>query len=68
MKIISWNYRGMSHPLTVLTVQNLTQSHKPNLLFPMETKMEARKLEWLGLTMGFRFWSGVDNFGYGGGL
>lgn len=34
----------------------------------METKLEARKLEWLGLTIGYRFWTDVDSEGQKGGL
>lgn len=68
MKVLNWNCRGIGYPLIVRTARLLTQSQKPTLLFIIETKMKAEKLKFLGLSLGFKFWTGIDSEGQSEGL
>jgi exonuclease III len=39
MKIISWNCQGLGNPKTVRAFKKLMQTHQPDIIFLMETKL-----------------------------
>ena len=45
MRLLSWNCRRMGQPLTIQLLSKLTRTHSPNILFLMETKTNAKKLD-----------------------
>lgn len=68
MKCLNWNYKGLGQALTVRTTKNLAQEHRVNLMFLIETKCAADKLDRLGKKIGFMHWTGVDAEGLEGGI
>jgi exonuclease III len=38
MKLLSWNCRGLGKPTAIRALKNLIQTHKPDVIFLMETK------------------------------
>lgn len=43
MKIISWNCRGLGNARAVRALGDLVKSHKPNILFLLETLSDGEK-------------------------
>jgi exonuclease III len=68
MRILSWNCRGLGNPWTVRDLCRLVKEKKPAMVFIMETKLLARKLESIKIKVGFTNLFGVDNVGKSGGL
>lgn len=53
MKLLSWNCRGLGHPLTVQVARSLARGNGINLLFLMETKCTVSSLSSLSFKLGF---------------
>lgn len=68
MIVLSWNFRGMGNPRAVLTLKDITQSHKPDIIFLCETLVHERKMEELKMKLGFSSCLSVDREGRSGGL
>ena len=45
MSALSWNCRGLRNPLIVKTLQKIVKEEDPTLVFLMETKFKATKME-----------------------
>ncbi|XP_074341816.1 uncharacterized protein LOC141679207 [Apium graveolens] len=68
MNIISWNCRGLGNARTVRALADLIKSHKPNILFLIETLAVEGTIKELSRRYGFdNYWS-VDSVGRGGEL
>jgi exonuclease III len=52
MKILSWNCRGLGQPSATRALKKLLQSHHPDVVFLMETKLQKsdfpNKLRYIG--------------------
>jgi exonuclease III len=68
MKVLSWNYRGLRNPWTIRDFWRLVKEKKPTMVFIMETKLLARKLESIKIKVDFTSCFGVDSIGKSGGL
>lgn len=66
MKILCWNTRGLGNPRGVRALHDLTRRESPYILFLMETKFVARKLEAIRLKIGMYDCIEVDSEGRGG--
>ncbi|KAG8478535.1 hypothetical protein CXB51_028292 [Gossypium anomalum] len=53
MKILSWNVRGLGSPRTVKRLKNKLRAVNPRILFLMETKLSAKRMEMVRLKCGF---------------
>ena len=67
MRCISWNYRGLGNP-EVRELHNFVKQEGLALLFVMETKIRAKRVEILQLNLGFAGCFAVDNMGLSGGI
>ncbi|XP_028061260.1 uncharacterized protein LOC114264768 [Camellia sinensis] len=68
MLIIAWNYQGMGRPLTIQNLRGLCITHRPNLVFLMETKNKSSKLERIKRCFNFAHSCYVEPVGNSGGL
>ncbi|GMI67914.1 hypothetical protein HRI_000460700 [Hibiscus trionum] len=68
MKIICWNVRGLGKPRTVNRLRNALRGSQPPILFLMETKLHARKMEKVRRRCGYPFGFDVSAEGTRGGL
>ena len=68
MSTISWNCRGLGNPRAIRALKGLIRLKEPKLVFLMETKMEARRVLKLKLTLGYPNGIAVDSTGRSGGL
>ncbi|XP_074346861.1 uncharacterized protein LOC141685668 [Apium graveolens] len=53
MNAISWNCRGLGNPRAIRALWNMVKSHKPNILFLMETLSYKERIKHLCDKMGF---------------
>ncbi|KAA3483610.1 reverse transcriptase [Gossypium australe] len=59
MKILSWNVRGLGRPRTVNRLKNKLRAINPRILFLMETKLSAKRMEKVRLNGGLYLgWNG----------
>ncbi|KAA3488136.1 reverse transcriptase [Gossypium australe] len=68
MKILSWNVRGLERPQTVLRLKNKLRAINPRILFLIETKLSAKKMELVRLKCGFEYGIDIRAMGFRGGL
>jgi exonuclease III len=68
MIALSWNCRGLGNPQTVRDLYRLVKEKRPSLVFLMETKLQAKRLEYIRVRMGFDSAFVVDSVGRSGGL
>ena len=45
MKILNWNYQGLGNSQAVLALCELVRTHKPDVIFLLETLAHVSKLE-----------------------
>ena len=55
MRCLSWNCRGLGNSRAVRSLCDLVKSHRPCILFLMETLVHEMKIEKLRIKLGF-FW------------
>ncbi|XP_074356304.1 uncharacterized protein LOC141696006 [Apium graveolens] len=68
MNAISWNCIGLGNPRTVRALWDMVKSHKPNILFLMETLSYKERIKHLCGKMGFdNHWT-VECVGRSGGI
>ena len=67
MNCLSWNCRGLGNPETVRELCKVVKQEGPALLFVMETKIQAKRVEPLKYTLGFGCCFAVDCVGLSGG-
>ncbi|KAA3453452.1 reverse transcriptase [Gossypium australe] len=58
MKILSWNVHGLGRPRTVSRLKNKLRAINSQILFLIETKLSAKKMEMVRLKCGFE--NGID--------
>ena len=68
MKILSWNCRGLGNPRAVHDLHNLVKDKGPDLVFFMETKLEAYRWEFLKRKLRYEGCFVVNPLGRSGGL
>ncbi|KAA3486448.1 reverse transcriptase [Gossypium australe] len=68
MKILSWNVRGLGRPRTVSRLKNKLQAINPRILFLIETKLSAKKMEMVRLKCGYENGIDIGSIGSRGGL
>ncbi|XP_059436330.1 uncharacterized protein LOC132169290 [Corylus avellana] len=68
MRAISWNCRRLGNPETVRDLCHMVKEKKPLLVFLMETKMNAKKMEFVRIKLKFDNMFAVDSVGRSGGL
>ena len=68
MSCISWNCRGLGNPEAVQELRNIVKQELPLLLFVMETKISAKRVESLQHSLGFAGCFAVSSTGLSGGI
>ncbi|KAA3453717.1 reverse transcriptase [Gossypium australe] len=68
MKILSWNVRGLGNPRTVNRLKNKLRVINPRILFLIETKLSAKKMEMVRLKCGFENGIDIGSIGSRGGV
>lgn len=68
MTQISWNCRGVAAPSTVRELKELCKTHKPAILFLMETRASVGRIEKVRRRLHFQQCFSVDSIGLSGGL
>jgi exonuclease III len=68
MNILSWNCRGLGNLRTVQELRRLVKEKKPKIVFLMETKARAKRMEIVRSQLGFEHMLVVDSVGKSGGL
>ena len=68
MSCLSWNCRGLGNPSTVRELRSVVKQEVPRLLFVMETKISAKRVEALQNQLGFAGCFAVDSRGLSGGI
>lgn len=68
MNILSWNCRGLGHPLAISTIRELVRVHKPSVIFLFETLASKNKVEEIRSRINFKCCFVVDCVGRSGGL
>lgn len=67
-KFLSWNFRGAGSTLTQLHIKDLIETHKPELLALMETRIQSHRIKpWLQ-KVGLDGFQGVEADGYAGDI
>ena len=68
MKILSWNCQGLGNPRTVRTLQSWCWRDRPNIVFLMETMVDAKKLKLAQGKCGFSEGLCLSSRGLSGGI
>ncbi|XP_057785782.1 uncharacterized protein LOC131003294 [Salvia miltiorrhiza] len=68
MNCISWNCKGLGHPLAIPTLIELVRVHKPNFIFLCETLSQRQRIEEIRIRLNFEGCFSVDCAGRSGGL
>ncbi|CAM8926233.1 unnamed protein product [Rhodiola kirilowii] len=68
MIVLCWNCRGMGNARTVRALKDAIDSHRPQVVCLIETKVQHGKWGWLRVKLGFRNCFVVDPRGSAGGL
>jgi exonuclease III len=68
MSILSWNCRGLGNLQTIRDLCRMVKEKKPNLVFLMEIKLRAVRMESIKAKLGFDCVFTVDCVGRSGGL
>ena len=68
MTCISWNCRGLGNPDAIRELRSIVKLEGPALLFVMETKLRAKRVEDLQSNLGFAACFAVDGAGLSGGI
>ena len=67
MICLSWNCRGLGQARAVQDLSELVKTHKPMVIFLIETLVNSNKIESLRVKLGFQNALAVDRLGRGGG-
>lgn len=68
MSCLSWNRRGLGNPATVRELHSVVKQERARLVFVMETKNLAKRVESLQRQLGFAGCFTVDSVGLSGGI
>jgi exonuclease III len=53
MSLLSWNYWGLGNPQAALDLRRLMKEKKPKIVFLMETKLPACRMEVIKVKTGY---------------
>jgi exonuclease III len=68
MNILNWNCRGLGNLWTVRKLHQMVKDKKPKIVFLMETKARAKRMERVRSQLGFEHMLVVDCVGKSSGL
>ncbi|GMY35564.1 hypothetical protein FCV25MIE_30806 [Fagus crenata] len=68
MILISWNCQGLGNPKAVRALHHMVKKKGPEVLFLMETKLDAVRMEVIRIKLGFDNAFTVPSLGRSGGL
>ena len=68
MSLLSVNCRGLGNPQIVRELHNLVKQEGPKVVFLLETRLEAKNVEFLWKMVDMHGAIGVERTGMGGGL
>lgn len=68
MSILSWNCRGGAHPDFMSNIEDMVTQKKPILIFILETRLPASRVEDLKTALRYDSAHGVDANGLSGGI
>ncbi|XP_057793280.1 uncharacterized protein LOC131009894 [Salvia miltiorrhiza] len=68
MSSLSWNCRGLGHPLAIPTLCELVRAHRPDFIFLCETLAKRQRVELIRSRLNFEGCFVVDCVGRSGGL
>ena len=68
MSYLSWKCRGLGNSRAVRSLCDLVKSHRPRILFLVETLVHEMKIEELRIKLGFSSKFLVNSIGHSGGL
>jgi len=68
MKIISWNVQGAKRAQVLLEIQFLKRTHKPNIVFLLETMVNEKKIRHIIPRIGFEHFDFIEPSNHSGGL
>jgi hypothetical protein len=68
MNLLSWNCWGLGNLRTVRELRRMVKDKKPKIVFLMETKARAKRMERVRSQLGFEHMLVVDYVGKSGGL
>ena len=68
MKILSWNYRGITRPAAVRSLRALIKANAPDVIFLSETKSLPSLVSLILNHLGFYLMTHVASIGSCGGL
>ena len=54
MIALSWNCRRLGNPVTVQALNKMVHQEAPNLVFLMETKVSAKQMMKIRVSLGFQ--------------
>ncbi|KAM0859687.1 hypothetical protein ACQ4PT_047052 [Festuca glaucescens] len=68
MNCLEWNSRGLGNQAAVHELRNIVKQERPSLLYVMETKISAKRVESLKESLGFAGCFAVNSDGLSGGI
>ncbi|XP_060959161.1 uncharacterized protein LOC115699843 [Cannabis sativa] len=68
MSLICWNARGLGNPRAFNWLSDMIKSHKPVLIFLMETRLKPNLVDRFKALLGFDFGLEISRQYFGGGL
>jgi len=68
MRIISWNVRGLKKPQVLQEIAFLKRTHKPHIIFLLETLVNRQNILQILPKVGFDHYDFVDPIDHSGGL
>ena len=68
MIALSWNCRGLGNPGTVQALNKMVHQEAPNLVFLMETKVNAKQMMKIRVSLGFQHGFLIPSEGRSGGI
>ena len=67
MSCLSWKYRSLGNSRAVCSLCDLVKSHRPRILFLMETLVHEMKIEELCIKLSFSSKFAVNSISHSGG-
>lgn len=68
MKILSWNYCGVSNPRAIPNLRSLDHKHKPGVIFISEILEKTQRLESIRVVLSYNYFLVVDVKGRSSGF
>ncbi|CAN0859472.1 hypothetical protein LINGRAHAP2_LOCUS7666 [Linum grandiflorum] len=68
MIVLSWNCRGLGQSRAVQVLGELIKTHRPGVVFLLETFVNKSRMEEIRVDIIFEGWFVVDAVGHSGGV